>query len=46
MPLKQVFVTDNGIFQVSPHQALWAIAKYALTSKMPHTKISRRVYSK
>jgi len=36
----------NAIFKVSLHQALWLLAKYAMTSKMLHKKISRRVDSK
>jgi len=34
------------IFKVSFHQALWPLAKHAMTSKMLHKKISRRVDSK
>jgi len=32
----------NVIFKVSLHQALWPLAKYAMTSKMLHKKNSRR----
>jgi len=33
----------NVIFKVSLHQFLWPLAKYAITSKMLHKKISRHV---
>jgi len=38
----------NVIFKMSFHQSLhmWSLVKYAMTSKMGHMKISRRVDSK
>jgi len=33
----------NVIFKVSFHQALWGLAKYTMTNKMLHKKISRCV---
>jgi len=36
----------NVIFKVSLHRALWPLAKYIITSKMLHKKISPLVDSK